>query len=158
LAAKYLDAGDWYAMAILDGDQVVGRVWMATRVDNQLLNGIMHVRLRDDEAYGFDLYIEPEHRRGSISSFIADACISELQRRGTRIGYTHLMFDNPPSVMWHHMVGFNWLQVYNMISIGERFVMKIPFSESPRFGPLSRRGRHSEEPPPDPFGGALIPH
>ena len=90
LAEPRLDAGDWYAMAILDGEEVAGRVWMALRVPHGAFNGVMNVNLADDEAYGFDLYVEPAHRRGDLSNFMADHCIAELQRRGVRIGYTHL--------------------------------------------------------------------
>lgn len=159
LAGPRLDAGDWYAMAILHGSDVVGRVWMALRVPHGPFNGIMNVRLADDEAYGFDLYIEPAHRRSDISSFMADHCINELQRRGVKVGYTHLDCDNAPSVFWHAGVGFNTIQSYNYLSIGDRVHWKIPFSDSPRWGPVSRRGRHSEPPGErgDPFGNGLLP-
>ncbi|MCP4435012.1 MAG: hypothetical protein GY812_05835 [Actinomycetia bacterium] len=159
IAGPMLDAGDWYAMAILHEGDVVGRVWMALRVPHGPVNGVMNVRLANDEAYGFDLYIEPEHRRGDISNFMAYHCINELQLRGVKVGYTHLDCDNAPSVFWHAGVGFNTIQSYSYLKIGDRIHWKIPLSDSPRWGPVSRRGRHSEAPDErvDPFGNALLP-
>ena len=156
-AGPRLDAGDWYALVILEGDKVIGHFWAALRPSNNPLSGAMRIRLRQDEAYGFDLYLNPDHRRGSIGTFVADATISELKLRGVRVGYTHVLFDNPASVLWHDSIGFNWVQMFNYINIGPRIWWKLPFSESPRYGPLSRRGRHNEADPQMPFGGALIP-
>jgi ribosomal protein S18 acetylase RimI-like enzyme len=157
VAGPRLDAGDWYALVILDGDTIVGHFWATLRTGRGLFNGMMNVSLQDDESYGFDLYISPEYRRGSIGAFVADTTIAELQRRGAKIGYTHLIYDNAESVLWHDSIGFNWVQVFNYFNFGPRIWWKIPFSESPRFGPLSRKGRHTQPEPSPPFGGSLLP-
>ncbi len=157
VAAPRVDAGDWYAIVILVDDEVVGHAWFATRSERGLFSGVMNVRLRPEEAYGFDLFIKPEHRRGSLGSYMADIGIPDLKRRGFRYGYTHLLYENIPSMFWHHTTGFNLLQTYNYLRIGPRILWKVPFSETPRYGPISRRGRHNDPERKEPFGGSLFP-
>lgn len=157
VAAPRLDAGDWYAVVILVGDEVVGHAWFAIKPRWDLFSGVMNVRILPEEAYGFDLFIKPEHRRGSLGMYMADIGIPELRRRGIRYGYTHLLYENVPSMFWHHTTGFNIAQTFNYLRIGPRIIWKVPFSETPRYGPLSRKGRHNDPEPKEPFGGSLFP-
>jgi ribosomal protein S18 acetylase RimI-like enzyme len=159
LAAPRLDSGDWYLMVLLDDDKVFGHFWVALRHTRGWFQGFPRVHLSDrgDEAYGFDLYLEPEYRRGAVGQYVAYLTITSLRDRGVSIGYTHVLHDNVPSIFWHHGVGFNWVQTFNYLNIGPRIWWKIPFSESPRHGPLSRRGRHTERDPQMPFGGSYFP-
>jgi len=159
LARDLVVAGRWCHLVAYDtetGDKV-GHVWVTLESTSGLANGVMNVRLRHDEAYVFDLFIDPRHRRAALGNAMGQWLIQTFESRGVAWGLTHVMYDNAASVMWHHMFGFNWMQVFNYVHIGDRIWWKVPFGECPRFGPLSRRGRHSMAEPPDPFGGALIP-
>jgi GNAT superfamily N-acetyltransferase len=153
-----LDEGAWYALVALDGDDVVGHVWVASDKVRGVANGVINVELCEGECYAFDLYLHPDHRRASLGSEIGDRLIQTFVDRGYEYAYTHVLFTNAGSVLWHHAFGFNWVQVFNFLTIGPRIWWCLPFGAAPRFGPLSRRGRHSEDHPDPPFGGAMIPH
>ena len=157
IAGPRLDAGDWYAVAMLDDDHIFGHFWLTLRNGQGLFNGIPNLHLGADEAYGFDLYLDPDYRRGNMSLWAAKVTIDTLRSKGASIGYTHVLHDNPGSVLWHHGIGFNWVQVFNYLNVGPRIWWRIPMSESPRYGPLSRRGRHTEDDPQLPFGGQMLP-
>lgn len=158
IAGRKLDSGEWYVLVILHDDRVIGHFWAVLRPTRGLFNGVMNVSLIEgEEAYGFDLFLDEEYRRGNIGNWVAKLTITSLRDRGIRYGYTHVLFDNVPSVFWHHDVGFNWLQSFNYFNFGPRIWWKIPFSESPRFGPLSRKGRFNDPERPVPFGGSMLP-
>jgi L-amino acid N-acyltransferase YncA len=157
MAAERLDSGDWYVLVILDGDKLIGHFWASMISTKGLFNGVIDVNVGADEAYGFDLYLHPDYRRGKIGNFVANSTIMSLRERNVKVGYTHVLFDNAPSIFWHHGVGFNWVQVFNYVNIGPRIWWKIPFSASPRYGPLSRKGRFNDKNPQMPFGSSMLP-
>jgi ribosomal protein S18 acetylase RimI-like enzyme len=158
LTRRLLDEGAWYALVALDGDEVAAHVWVASRTVKGRFNGVVDLRLAEDEAYAFDLYIRPGHRRASLGNEMGDRLIRTFKARGIEWAYTHVLFDNPGSVIWHHTFGYNWVQIFNYLTIGPRIWWRLPFGTCPRFGPMSRRGRHSTASPEAPFGGAMLPH
>jgi GNAT superfamily N-acetyltransferase len=151
--------GAWYCLVAYDGEtgEKVGHVWATTESTRGLRNGIMDVTLAPDEAYVWDLFIDPAHRRMVLSQEIGHALIRTFHSRGKRWGLTHVLFDNAASVLWHHMFGFNVAQLFNFVKIGDRILWKVPLGESPRYGPLSSDGRHAQPDPPDPFGLSFVP-
>jgi ribosomal protein S18 acetylase RimI-like enzyme len=159
LARRHIGNGSWYHLVATDREsgEKVGHVWLTVESTRGVANGVMNVRLAPDEVYVFDLYIHPEHRRAALGNAMAQWLVETFVVKGVRWGLTHVLHTNAVSVMWHHSFGFNWMQMYNYVRIGERIWWKIPLSDSPRFGPLSRRGRYSSDDPSDPFGGALLP-
>jgi GNAT superfamily N-acetyltransferase len=159
LARKHIGDGSWaYLLATeLATDKKVGHVWVALASPKGIANGMLNVKLAPGEVYVFDLFIDPEHRRASLGNAMGQQLIETFTVRGIEWGLTQVVYDNMPSVMWHHMFGFNWMQVGNYLRFGDRYWLKIPFSESPRYGPLSKRGRHSEDHPGPPFGGSFLP-
>ncbi len=158
MAIEKLDRGDWYALVLLYNDDVIGHFWLASASTKGLFNGVMNLTvIPGEEVYGFDLFLHPDHRRGKIGNFVAWHTITLLQDRGYRYGYTHVLSDNVPSIFWHHGVGFNIYQSFNYINIGPRIWWKLPFSETPMYGPLSRKGRFNDPDPPDAFGGSFFP-
>jgi ribosomal protein S18 acetylase RimI-like enzyme len=159
LCRTEMDRGAWYCLVAHDlaTGTKVGHVWSTTESASGLRNGIANVRLAPDEVYVWDLYIDPAHRNLVLSQEIGRALIRTFDARGKRWGLTHVLFDNAASVMWHHLFGFDVAQLVNFVRIGERVLWKVPFGESPRFGPLSRAGRHSLDDPPDPFGLSFVP-
>ncbi len=160
MAARAMANGEWICLVAYDtelDDLRVGHVWATFADTRSLGNGMLNVRLRGGEAYIWDLFIHPEHRRMSLGNAMGQALIDTFQPRGVEWGYTHVMADNSSSVIWHHMFGFDLVQDVNCIHAGDRFWMKVPFSASPRFGPMTRNGRHNQEPPQPPEVTGLLP-
>lgn len=160
IAAGPMERGQWMCLVAndkdLDGLQV-GHVWVTFATTRSVGNGMLNVNLRGDEAYVWDLFIHPEHRRESLGNAMGQALIDAFIPRGINWGYTHVLMDNSSSVIWHHMFGFDAVQTVNCVNVGDRYWWKVPFSASPRIGPLSRHGRHDEHPPQDPMGSGLLP-
>jgi hypothetical protein len=115
------------------------------------------VRLAPDEVYFFDLYIEPEHRRGGLAWTVADAFFRmyDPSVSDTRYGYSFVEIENSASFLWHHSIGFNVMQSVNMLYFGPRIKWKVPFSDMPRFGPFSKKGRFTD--PRELFGPSIMP-
>lgn len=160
LAAGPMARGEWFCLLAFDDDlggTKVGHVWVTTATSIGLGNGMLNVRLRPDEGYVWDLYIEPEHRKLKLGNAMGQVLVDTFIEQDIKYGYTHVLCDNGPSVMWHHMFGLNGSQTVNCVHIGERYWWKVPFSACPRFGPLSRHGRHDTDPPPDLLGFGLLP-
>ena len=74
------------------------------------------------------------------------ALIRSYDARGKRFGLTHVLYENASSVLWHHLFGFSWLQLFNYIQIGDRIWWKVPFATCPavrsaltRWAPLVAR-------------------
>ena len=159
LCETHMATGEWYCLVAYETDSgaKVGHVWATTASTRGVLNGVFDVRLAPDEVYVWDLFIDPGHRRLGLSQAMGWALIHTFDSRRKRWGLTHVVYENAPSILWHHVFGFSWMQVFNYVQVGDRVWWKIPFSTCPSFGPLSRRGRHAMAEPPDPFGGALVP-
>lgn len=160
LAAGPMERDEWVCLVArdkaLDGLRV-GHVWATFASTRAVGNGMLNVNLRDDEAYVWDLFIHPDHRRASLGNAMGQALIDTFGPRGVKWGYTHVLMENSSSVIWHHMFGFDVAQTVNCVSIGDRFWWKVPFSAAPRFGPFTGHGRHDQDPPEDPMGSGLLP-
>jgi GNAT superfamily N-acetyltransferase len=155
----HMPSGEWYCLVayeVATGEKV-GHVWTTTVSSRGLFNGVVNVKLCPDEVYVWDLYVDPSHRGLGLSQAMGWALVRGFTDRGKAYGITHVLYENAPSILWHHMFGFFWVQLFNYIQIGDRIWWKVPFGTCPRFGPLSKRGRHSMTDPPDPFGGSLLP-
>jgi GNAT superfamily N-acetyltransferase len=159
LARRHLADRTWAYLLVTESATglKVGHVWVALESPKGIANGMLNVRLAPGEAYIYDLFIHPDHRRAALGNAMGQMLVDTFADRGVEWGLTQVVFDNMPSVMWHHMFGFNWMQLGNYLRFGDRYWFKIPLSESPRFGPLSKRGRHSEPDPGPPFGGSFLP-
>ncbi len=159
LCATHMASGAWYCLVAYEREtgRKVAHVWTTTETTRGLLNGVMNLKLAPDEVYVWDLFIDASHRGLGLGQSLGRALIRTFDARGKRWGLTHVLYDNAPSILWHHMFGFSWMQLFNYIKIGDRIWLKVPYAECPRFGPLSPQGRHSMAEPDDPFGGALVP-
>jgi hypothetical protein len=104
------------------------------------------------------LFVEQEYRRSGVAFTMADHFFRKYPPGSTtyNYGYGFISYDNVPSIMWHHSVGFQIAQTMNYVEIGPFIKWKIPFSDMPRFGPMSRKGRHTD-PSKDVFGPPLFP-
>jgi hypothetical protein len=138
--------------------EVVARLWMTETSERRLFTGNPRIRLAPREIYFFDLYIEPEHRRGGLAWTMADVMFQILDPSINPHDYCYsfVVIENAPSFMWHHSIGFNILQSVSLFEFGPRIKWKIPFSDMPRFGPLSKKGRFTD--PVELFGPSILPH
>jgi len=147
-------------VALKDGVPI-GRIWELHGDNNSYFSGVPRVKQAPDEFFMFDLFVEREFRRSNIGMTMADYFFRKFSIENIgdsyKYGYGFIDYENGPSIIWHHSIGFNVVQTINYLAIGERIKWRIPFSDVPRFGPLSRKGRHTD-PDKDLFGTALFPN
>ena len=146
-------------VATKDGEPI-GRIWESKAAFHKsLTSGVPRMRLAEDEFFMFDLFVEREYRRSNIGMTMADYFFKLYDPASTDMKYIYgfISYENAPSILWHYSIGFNIVQTINYLSIGERIKWKIPFSDMPRFGPMSRKGRHTD-PEKELFGTALFPN
>jgi hypothetical protein len=159
IARKAIAAGEWDVIVALKDGQPVGRIWETFATVRSLVAGVPRMKLAKDECLMFDLFVEREFRRSNVGMTMAHYFFEKYQHgKDPRVRYVigFISYDNGPSVLWHHSIGFNVLQTINYLSIGERIKWKLPFSDTPRFGPMSRRGRHTDA-SKEYFGSGLLP-
>jgi len=127
--------------------------------ERRFLTGVPRVQLAPDETFLFDLFVEREYRRSSIAITMAEHFFGLYDPDTTHIKYAYgfIDYENAGSILWHHGAGFNIVQTINYVQIGPRIKWKMPFSDNPRFGPMSRKGRYNE-PEKDLFGTSLMPN
>ncbi len=157
-ARRAVGEGRWDVIVALKDGEPVGRIWETFGTEKALANGVPRVKLADDEFFMFDLFVEREYRRSGVAFTMADHFFRKYPPGETtyNYGYGFISYDNVPSIMWHHSVGFQIAQTMNYVEIGPFIKWKIPFSDMPRFGPMSRKGRHTD-PSKDVFGPPLFP-
>lgn len=147
-------------VALKDGEPI-GRIWELRGDNTSFFSGVPRVRQAPDEFFMFDLFVEREYRRSNIGMTMADYFFRKYSKEALgstfKYGYGFISYENGPSIIWHHSIGFNVAQTINYLAIGERIKWRIPFSDVPRFGPLSRKGRHND-PDKELFGTALFPN
>lgn len=151
-------------LALADG-KPVGRIWEIFETETGFFSGIPRVKLAKRETFMFDLFVDREFRRSNIGMTMADYFFSRYDHGSTRYPsngtvdyvYGFVSYENAPSIMWHYSIGFNIVQTINYLSIGDRVKWKIPLSDMPRFGIMSRKGRHTN-PEKKMFGTSLFPN
>jgi hypothetical protein len=148
-------------VALKDGVPI-GRIWESTAASHPaLFSGVPRVKLAKDEFFMYDLFVEREYRRSNIGMTMADYFFRRYDPDkigdSVKYGYGFISYENAPSILWHHSIGFNVVQTINYLSIGDRIKWRIPFSDVPRFGPMSRKGRHTD-PETELFGTGLLPN
>lgn len=158
LARESLGRKDWDVIAALKDGEPVGRIWEGWASERRFFSGVPRFTMAPDEIFMFDLFVEREYRRSSVAFTMADFFFKKYDPATTTVKYVYgfIAYDNVPSIMWHHSVGFNTVQTVNMLHIGPYIKWKIPFSDVPRFGPLSRHNRRVD-PDRDLFGPKLLP-
>lgn len=157
---KLIRAGTLRVMVGLKDGEPIARIWESTASVKGFFDGIPRIKLAPDETFMFDLFVAPEYRRGAVAHTMADSYFRMYPPGAGKVNYVYsdLYYDNAPSVLWHHATGFQIAQTVNMLHIGPGPMIKwrIPFSDMPRFGPMSRRGRHTD-PSKEVFGPPLLP-
>lgn len=158
-AKKAISEGKWDVIVALKDGEPAGRIWQSLVSEKRFFAGIPRFKMAPDELVMFDLFVTREHRRGGISFTMADYFFKKYDPddpSSPNYVYGFISYDNAPSIMWHHANGFLIAQTVNYLAIGPHIKWKIPFSDMPRFGPLSRKGRHTD-PSRENFGTPLMP-
>ena len=108
-ARRYLRRGFSGVAAVRDG-QVVGDVWAVTRSSTRL--SFVHddlkrfgIRLAEDEAYVFDMHIEPEHRGLALSTSLLQAAWRGLRARGVVKAKGYYAVGDLPALWMHRVLG-----------------------------------------------------
>jgi hypothetical protein len=149
LMKPFFAKGGFVVLAIhLPTDQAVSKMWLLTFTPSlsDAKRGLLPIKLARDEAFILDIWTHPDFRRQSVAFTVA----YELGRVADNLyprlrwvyGYAHK--DNEASRGLMELVYGMWpVQEMTEIEIGRFWVTKMPFSDSPKFGPFSKRGRHS---------------
>lgn len=109
-ARRYFRNG-FRGVAAQRDDHVVGSVWSVTRSDSRLRwvhddLRRLRIRLADDEAYMFDMYIEPEHRGVALSTALFRAAFRSLRARGVAKVKGYYVVDNLPALWMHRVMAY----------------------------------------------------
>jgi ribosomal protein S18 acetylase RimI-like enzyme len=144
--ARHDFAHDEYALLAIDGDTTVGKLWLARRERGTNPFEGPHVRLAGDEEYIYGVWVNPEYRRSGIA---VQLCLEVLEVIGLTEPpphWVHFFVEADNAAIRKLVKRFfpGWeSQEARLLKIGPAFNVKVPFSDRPRFGPLSSRGRHS---------------
>lgn len=159
MARESMAKGEILILVALKDGEPVGRIWQLSASERRLTSGIPRVRLGPKEKFMFDLFVEREYRRSNIGAAMAEYFyrMYDIDLDNLDYAYGFISYENAGSILWHWSVGFNIAQTFNYLSIGPRIKWKIPFSDVPRFGPMSRKGRHND-PDQKMFGTSLFPN
>ena len=156
-ARRYLRRGFSGVAAVRDG-QVIGDVWAVTRSSTRLsyVHGDLRrlgIRLEEDEAYMFDMYIEPEHRGLALSTSLFRAAYRPLVARGVVTAKGYYAVGNLPALWMHRVMGYREVgrvKLREILGIRTRYEFSTagkPEPRSPaqvggkRVGNPGRRGR-----------------
>lgn len=129
-------------------DRAIGKMWLLTEspIDGDGKRGLLPIRLARDECFLFDLWVHADFRRQAVGITMAyemGAAVDEYfpQLRWV-YGYAHT--DNEASMaLMSEIYGMWTVQFIKEYQVGDYHVGVVPGSDTPKFGPFSKSGRHS---------------
>ena len=129
-------------------DRAIGKMWLLTQspIEGDGKRGLLPIKLAKDEAFLFDLWVHEDFRRQAVGITMAyemGAMADEFfpEKRWV-YGYAHVDNEASMSLMWD-IYGMWTVQRIKEYEIGDYHVGVVPNSDEPKFGPFSKRGRHS---------------
>lgn len=129
-------------------DRAIGKMWLLTQspLPEDAKSGLLPIRMAHDECFLFDLWVHEDFRRHAVGITMAyemGAATDEFfpEKRWV-YGYAHTDNEASMNLMWL-VYGMWTVQTIKEYEIGEHRVGVVPGSDSPKFGPFSKRGRHS---------------
>jgi GNAT superfamily N-acetyltransferase len=125
------------------GDRFAGWVWLS-RVSHRDPWSGLHIRIARDEAYAYAMWVEEAHRPLGIAGALMSRLLSDV-RSDREISRVYGWVDHrnrEMQFMLRMMYGFTQIQRVWRASL-PRIGWQVPWSDKPRFGPVSRVGRHS---------------
>ncbi len=129
-------------------DRAIGKMWLMTQspLPEDQAAGLLPIRLAKDECFLFDLWVHEDFRRHAVGITMAyemGAMADEyLPEKRWVYGYAHTDNEASMNLMWL-VYGMWTVQKVKEYQLGDYRVGVVPGSDSPKFGPFSKRGRHS---------------
>jgi GNAT superfamily N-acetyltransferase len=143
VASSLLALGGRCYLATVDA-RFGGWVWLnRAPVQRDPYSGL-RIRLAPDEAYAHAMWAEPASRHLGIGGRLMSALLLDVQREPTinRV-YGWVDRDNQEmQVLIRVMFGFTQVQRVSRCRLLHRAGWQVPWSDEPRFGPVSSVGRH----------------
>lgn len=111
---RNLDGG-YQGFAMVKGNEVVGDLWCF--IPQATLRKKKHpdlewldIRLNDEEAYLFDLYVKPEARGKGLANLFLWKTLNLLKERGVTKVYGYYLKNNLPALWAHRIMGYKELK------------------------------------------------
>jgi len=129
-------------------DRAIGKMWLLTEspIAGDGKRGLLPIQLAKDEAFLFDLWVHEDFRRGAVGITMAyemGAAADEwFAHKRWVYGYAHVDNEASMNLMWL-VYGMWTVQHVKEYQIGDYHVGVVPGSDNPKFGPFSKKGRHS---------------
>jgi GNAT superfamily N-acetyltransferase len=139
---SFLSRGDQGYVATVD-DRFAGWVWLS-RVSHRDPWSGLHIRIARDEAYAYAMWVEKADRELGIAGVLMSRLLSDV-RSDRAISRVYGWVDRrnrQMQLMLRMMYGFTQVQRVWRASM-PRIGWQVPWSDSPKFGPVSRVGRHT---------------
>ena len=139
---SFLTRGDQGYVATV-GDRFAGWVWLS-RVSHRDPWSGLHIRIAPDEAYAYAMRVEKADRELGIAGVLMSRLLSDV-RNDRAISRVYGWVDcrnREMQLMLRMMYGFTQVQRVWRAS-APRIGWQVPWSDNPKFGPVSRVGRHS---------------
>jgi hypothetical protein len=124
-------------------DRFAGWMWLSRTSHRDPWSGL-HIRLAPDEAYAYAMRAEKADRHLGIAAVLVSRLLSDV--RGDRaISRVYGWVDRrnrESQTLLRMMFGFKQVQRVRRLRT-LRIGWQVPWSDDPKFGPVSRVGRHS---------------
>jgi len=107
-AVHYLKKG-YGGYAIAKGKTIVGDIWFfAPDSSNTALRHPdcqwLGLQCENDQAYTFDMFLNPEERGNNLASFLQTSALRSLHKKGFTRAYGYYWGDNIPALWVHRLV------------------------------------------------------
>lgn len=129
-------------------DTAMAKMWFLTYSPkpSDAKRGLLPIDLAKDESFLLDLWTHPDYRRQAVAFTMAyelGACVDAFYPHIRWVyGYAHK--DNEASRNLMELIYGMWpVQEIKEVEIGPYWVNVVPGSDHPKFGPFSKKGRHS---------------
>ena len=129
-------------------DKAIGKMWLITRTPEQGdgSRGLLPIHLAKDESFLFDLWVHKDFRRHHVGITMAFEMGAAFDKFFPHLrwvyGYAHK--DNEASRNLMELFYGMWpVQEVKEVEVGDYWVSVVPGSDTPKFGPFSKKGRHS---------------
>jgi GNAT superfamily N-acetyltransferase len=139
---SFLTRGDEGYVATV-GDRFAGWVWLS-RVSHRDPWSGLHISIAGDEAYAYAMSVEKADRERGIAGVLMSRLLSDV-RNDRAISRVYGWVDRrnrKMQLMLRMMYGFTQIQRVWRVRV-PRIGWQVPLSDKPKFGPVSRVGRHS---------------
>ena len=125
------------------GDRFAGWVWLSQVSHRDPWSGL-RIRMAPDEAYAYAMRVEKADRELGVAGVLMSRLLSDARsdRQLSRVYGWVDRRNREMQLMLRMMYGFTQVQRVWRAS-APRIGWQVPWSDNPKFGPVSRVGRHS---------------